>query len=228
MDLLLSEVPGSINRRRLNSADQVKFPLLIVNDEKKILIRPIAVLSLKLSLWQCGSRDFNFSLTELARHLRCHDVAGSQISSLNYSRPRSFRSHVKGRSPAIHIQTVITENIVYQAVDRWWVIVRWKITFNSLLSFLFPAEEKMNLTLEYCPPNVTLDVFWVNHGLTRCFLDTVSTSIITGFLVLFGTIESLIYRKYGSPIQPRPWHRLVKMKERSIFWIKLLIFQFKK
>ena len=115
MDLLLSEVPGSINRRRLNSADQVKFPLLIVNDEKKILIRPIAVLSLKLSLWQCGSRDFNFSLTELARHLRCHDVAGSQISSLNYSRPRSFRSHVKGRSPAIHIQTVITENIDYQA-----------------------------------------------------------------------------------------------------------------
>lgn len=61
--------------------------------------------------------------------------------------------------------------------------------------------------LQYCPPNITLDKPWFNHGLTRCFLDTVSTSIITGFLVLFGSIESLVYKKYSTPIQPRPWQR---------------------
>lgn len=65
----------------------------------------------------------------------------------------------------------------------------------------------MNITIEYCPPNITLSHPWVNHGLTRCFLDTVSTSIITGFFIIFGSIESLIYKKYGTPIQPRPWQR---------------------
>lgn len=64
-----------------------------------------------------------------------------------------------------------------------------------------------DLNLTYCPPNVTLDIYWVNHGLTRCFLDTVCTSIITGFLVVFGTAESLVYRKYGTTIQPRSWRR---------------------
>lgn len=65
----------------------------------------------------------------------------------------------------------------------------------------------MEVPVQYCPPNVTLYHPWVNHGLTRCFLDTVSTSVITGFLILFGTIESIIYRKYGTPIQPRSWRR---------------------
>ncbi|EFX68353.1 hypothetical protein DAPPUDRAFT_260253 [Daphnia pulex] len=65
----------------------------------------------------------------------------------------------------------------------------------------------MESAIQYCPPNITLNHPWVNHGLTRCFLDTVSTSVITGFLVLFGSIESIVYRKYGSPIQPRSWQR---------------------
>ena len=43
--------------------------------------------------------------------------------------------------------------------------------------------------------------------MTRCFLDTVSTSVIAGFLVIFGTIESIVYRKYGTPIEPRSWRR---------------------
>lgn len=65
----------------------------------------------------------------------------------------------------------------------------------------------MEFPVQYCPPNVTLNHPWVNHGLTRCFLDTVSTSIISGFLILFGSIESIVYRKYGTSIQPRSWRR---------------------
>ena len=65
----------------------------------------------------------------------------------------------------------------------------------------------MNISIEYCPPNVTLNHPWVNHGLTRCFLDTVSTSIIAGFFIVFGSVESLVYKKYSTSIQPRPWQR---------------------
>lgn len=75
----------------------------------------------------------------------------------------------------------------------------------------------MNGTIEYCPPNITLNHPWVNHGLTRCFLDTVSTSVITGFLVIFGTIESLVYRKFGTPIQPRSWRR------SSLFVVQIIV-----
>ena len=61
----------------------------------------------------------------------------------------------------------------------------------------------MEVPFQYCPPKVTLNHPWVKHGLTRCFLDTVSTSVITGFFIVFGSIESIVYRKYHSPIQPR-------------------------
>ena len=52
----------------------------------------------------------------------------------------------------------------------------------------------------YCPPNVTLSQIWINHGISHCFMDTVGPSIYAGFLLLFGTIQLLMYRKYGSRI----------------------------
>lgn len=59
--------------------------------------------------------------------------------------------------------------------------------------------------MEYCPPNITLNQPWIDRGLSRCFLDTVSTSFIAGFLIIFGTIQSLVYRKYSTAVQPRFW-----------------------
>ncbi|KAF2900621.1 hypothetical protein ILUMI_05560 [Ignelater luminosus] len=52
----------------------------------------------------------------------------------------------------------------------------------------------------YCPPNITLSDIWVNHGTSQCFMDTVSTSIIAGFLLIAGTIQLLFYKKYGTPV----------------------------
>lgn len=52
----------------------------------------------------------------------------------------------------------------------------------------------------YCPPNITLSEIWVNHGTSQCFMDTVSTSIIAGFLLIAGTIQLLFYKKYGTPV----------------------------
>ncbi|KAK5638748.1 hypothetical protein RI129_013043 [Pyrocoelia pectoralis] len=52
----------------------------------------------------------------------------------------------------------------------------------------------------YCPPNVNISDIWIDHGTSKCFMDTVSTSIIGGFLLLAGTIQLMIYRKYGTEL----------------------------
>lgn len=56
----------------------------------------------------------------------------------------------------------------------------------------------MNTTFSYCPPNITFTDIWVQHGMSKCFMDTVSTSIISLYLLIFGTIQLWIYRKYGT------------------------------
>ncbi|KAG7163686.1 ATP-binding cassette sub-family B member 6-like 2 [Homarus americanus] len=50
----------------------------------------------------------------------------------------------------------------------------------------------------YCPPNVTFNHIWVNHGISHCFLDTVTTSVYASFIVLFGLGQWLMYRKYAT------------------------------
>ncbi|XP_063703169.1 ATP-binding cassette sub-family B member 6 [Culicoides brevitarsis] len=52
--------------------------------------------------------------------------------------------------------------------------------------------------LHYCPPNVTFNQVWLNHGLSQCFMDTIASSVMFGFIFLFGTIEMLMYRKHGT------------------------------
>ncbi|KAH8382638.1 hypothetical protein KR009_004511 [Drosophila setifemur] len=52
----------------------------------------------------------------------------------------------------------------------------------------------------YCPPNVTLSEVWTQHGISHCFMDTVGPAVYGGFLILFGCIQLLMYRKYATPI----------------------------
>lgn len=54
----------------------------------------------------------------------------------------------------------------------------------------------------YCPPNVTLNEIWTKHGFSHCFMDTVGPAIWGGFLLLFGSIQLLMYRKYATPTEP--------------------------
>lgn len=56
--------------------------------------------------------------------------------------------------------------------------------------------------LQYCPSNVSMAVVWFNHGISQCFLDTVSAATIGGFLLLFGTIQLIMYRRYGTDTNP--------------------------
>lgn len=55
----------------------------------------------------------------------------------------------------------------------------------------------------FCPPNITIHDIWINHGVSHCFMDTVSSSIITGFLLVFGMTQLIIYRKYSTQIDHR-------------------------
>ncbi|XP_055382826.1 ATP-binding cassette sub-family B member 6 [Condylostylus longicornis] len=78
----------------------------------------------------------------------------------------------------------------------------------------------------YCPPNVTLSQFWVNHGISHCFMDTVFTSITAGFLIIFGTLELLMYWKYATPITDTnqiPRSKLYKFQIFLLFLFPLLV-----
>jgi hypothetical protein len=69
----------------------------------------------------------------------------------------------------------------------------------------------MNVT-SFCAPNVTFFDIWKNHSLNQCFFDTISSSVIAGFILIFGITQLVIYRKYGTQIEA---HRLRK----SFFYI---------
>lgn len=55
----------------------------------------------------------------------------------------------------------------------------------------------------FCPPNITLSDIWVNHGVSHCFVDTVASSTIAGFIFIFGIAQLIIYKKYSTRIDVR-------------------------
>ena len=55
----------------------------------------------------------------------------------------------------------------------------------------------------FCGNGTHLWEAWRDHGLTHCFLDTVSSSILFGFILIFGGIQILIYRKYSTLLDAR-------------------------
>lgn len=75
--------------------------------------------------------------------------------------------------------------------------------FKGIVIFMrFFRPLDVNLpTMKFCPPNVSLSDFWLNHGISHCFMDTVSSSVITGFLLIFGSIQLIMYKKYATPIE---------------------------
>nr|CAD7438024.1 unnamed protein product [Timema bartmani] len=76
----------------------------------------------------------------------------------------------------------------------------------------------------YCPPNITLSEFWVNHGISQCFLETVSTSVIAGILFLFGSIQLWMYKKYSTPVtrESLPYSKLYIVQLSVIGFLSFL------
>lgn len=51
---------------------------------------------------------------------------------------------------------------------------------------------------QFCPPNITFSQIWIDHGVSQCFMETISSSVIFGFIVIFGIAQLIIYRKYST------------------------------
>ena len=55
----------------------------------------------------------------------------------------------------------------------------------------------------FCPPNITIKDIWINHGVSHCFMETVSSSVIGGFILIFGIVQLIIYKKYATRVDVR-------------------------
>ncbi len=55
----------------------------------------------------------------------------------------------------------------------------------------------------FCGNGSHLTEPWRDHGLTHCFVDTVSASILFGFICIFGGLQILVYRKYSNVLDAR-------------------------
>ncbi|XP_076292860.1 ABC transporter ATP-binding protein/permease Hmt-1 [Lasioglossum baleicum] len=82
----------------------------------------------------------------------------------------------------------------------------------------------MNTTLTYCPPNITFTEIWVDHGMSKCFMDTVNTIVISLYLLIFGTIQLWMYRKYGTetPTSLFPRNKLYTLQKVLLYFIPIL------
>ncbi|KAJ8980819.1 hypothetical protein NQ317_000552 [Molorchus minor] len=79
----------------------------------------------------------------------------------------------------------------------------------------------MVLNISYCPPGINIWDVWVNHGTSQCFMDTLSTSVLAGFILIAGTIQLCMYRKYGTEVAPNHLSRS-KLYYVQIFFTLLL------
>lgn len=83
---------------------------------------------------------------------------------------------------------------------------------------------KMNITMTYCPANITFTDIWVEHGMSKCFMDTVSIIVISSYLLIFGTIQLWMYRKYGSEsnITLLPKNKLYIVQKFFLYLVPIL------
>ncbi|CAG9770126.1 unnamed protein product [Ceutorhynchus assimilis] len=56
--------------------------------------------------------------------------------------------------------------------------------------------------LSYCPPNASIWQMWLDDGVNQCFMNTLTSSVIAGFILIAGTIQLCIYRRYGTELSP--------------------------
>nr|XP_054767033.1 ATP-binding cassette sub-family B member 6-like [Lytechinus pictus] len=68
----------------------------------------------------------------------------------------------------------------------------------------------------FCPENSSLVPIWVNHGLSRCFMETLISSVMFFIVVVLGGIQILVF-----------WKRALRRTRRfrtNPFWFRLQIF----
>ncbi|XP_076759855.1 ABC transporter ATP-binding protein/permease Hmt-1 [Xylocopa sonorina] len=85
-------------------------------------------------------------------------------------------------------------------------------------------KSEMNATMTYCPPNITFTDIWVEHGMSKCFMDTISVAFIAAYLLIFGTIQLWMYRKYGTETTAAllPKSRLYIVQKCVLYFVPIL------
>ncbi|XP_018309483.1 ATP-binding cassette sub-family B member 6, mitochondrial [Mycetomoellerius zeteki] len=87
------------------------------------------------------------------------------------------------------------------------------------------TQMSSNMTImRYCPPNITFNDIWIDHGMSKCFMDTICTSIIFLYLIIFGSIQLWIYRKYGTETDENtlPRSKLYKLQKFVLYLVPIL------
>jgi len=75
----------------------------------------------------------------------------------------------------------------------------------------------------FCPNGSLVDV-WVEDKTSECFLDTMVAGTLAVFMILFGTAQCSVYRKYSTPLSQAaiPQSRLYYIQMIITFLIPLL------
>lgn len=103
-----------------------------------------------------------------------------------------------------------------------WIFARKKFIsffqFISVFNIFWNSMMEMLSQFQYCPPNVTVHDFWWNYGISHCALDTISSLALAGFIVVFGSIEILAYRMYGTLIED-----LSRIPSSKLYHVQILL-----
>lgn len=75
----------------------------------------------------------------------------------------------------------------------------------------------------FCPNGTLIDL-WVNDKMSECFMETTISGVLAVFMVLFGTAQCSVYRKYSTPLSQAaiPQSRLYYVQMIITFLIPLL------
>ncbi|KZC11789.1 ATP-binding cassette sub-family B member 6, mitochondrial [Dufourea novaeangliae] len=78
--------------------------------------------------------------------------------------------------------------------------------------------------MTYCPPNITFNGIWVEHGISKCFMDTITTTVISLYLLTFGTLQLWMYNKYGTEVSALllPKNKLYTLQKFLLYFVPIL------
>ncbi|CAH1788119.1 unnamed protein product [Owenia fusiformis] len=71
--------------------------------------------------------------------------------------------------------------------------------------------------MEFCGQNISLSDVWIHKGFSHCFLETVTSSILFGWMFIGGTLQLGIYRKFSTFTDCNTWPK------SSLFKLQLFL-----
>ena len=62
--------------------------------------------------------------------------------------------------------------------------------------------------MRYCPPNITIHDIWIGDGISTCFLETITSSIVALYIMIFGCVQLIFYKRFSTRIENIPSNKL--------------------